>query len=186
MQGFSNRSIYFQEILVQTRRLIFSLDGWPLFSKQKPIHWQEGVVNNTLVFWCFGCHCCGYACCISVSIALKWYDCVSTHQVTLQVWTLQVLWPGSNSYCWLGESCRPVTQDNLVFLRVFRDPVKWSDTDPKSLVQTRPAGGTEGPSAGGCSTCFSWHLPLQWLPPVTTQSHSHPPSPPVSPSEAHF
>lgn len=75
------------------------IDGWPLFSKQKPVHWHEGEGNNTRVFWCFCCHCCDYTC-VSVLIALKWHDCVSTHQVTLQVCALQVLWPGTNSCHW--------------------------------------------------------------------------------------
>lgn len=71
------------------------------------------------------------------------------------------------------ETCWHTTQDDLAFLRVFRDPVEWSATGLKSLVQTKPAGGREG-------TLVQWLSPA---PPFTVTNpsddtvHSQPPSP---------
>lgn len=118
---------------------LVQIDGWPLFSKQKPIHGRDGEGNNTLVFLVCCCQCCGYTCCVSVLIALTWYDCVSTHRLTWQFRTLQGLWP--IHVIEQGEACWHVTQSDLVFLSVFRGPVKWMT--PTQRAWSRP-GQQEG------------------------------------------
>lgn len=156
MEAFSNRSAYFLKSLIEPWDwYLVRIDGWPLFSKQKPIHWWEKEGNNTLVFLVFLLSLL-WLCllCFSLdSFEMVWLCLYSSSDFIDRC--LRVLWPGTNSHhrtWWNLLACNPGWPN---FSEGLQGPSRMECHWPKELgpdqASRRERGNPHGVALAGSS-----------------------------------
>lgn len=180
MQGLSNRSMHLHEIPDHTGRLIFSSNGWMAFVQSTKAHsWTgrggeqhlsvSGVLLSMLRLHLL-CFCLD-------SPDVGWLCLYSSTDLTGPYASRPVANPCHGT----GGSLMARNPERSGFPECRQGPSQMDDTDPKSLVQARPAGGREELHQ---VARLSLAPPFTVTTSGTTQFRSQPPLPQVSSPEA--